>query len=76
MKKTVVPYLIKTPSNEGVLIRWPADKPGFVVDDHLSRHIIADTFKRVSTGERIALLLPISLQPTGFTSFICHHMTL
>ena len=30
-------------------------KPGFVVDDHLSSHAIADMIKRVSTGERIAL---------------------
>lgn len=30
-------------------------KPGFVVDDHLSRPVITDKFKRVATNGRITL---------------------
>ena len=67
---------VKNTPDGCIFNRQPADKPGFVVGDHLSSHAIASTIKRVSTGERIALLLPISLQLTGFTFFTCHHMTL
>lgn len=47
--------IAKTPRLRGVLGEQQACKPGFVVDDHLSSHTIADTIERVSTSERTTL---------------------
>jgi len=48
------------------------DKPGSVVDDHLSSLPVAKQIKRLLACRRVTLL-QTSLQSTGFTSQLRHH---
>ena len=63
-----------TSQKEVVILYWQSiDKPGSVVDDHLSSQMVAHLIKRISTCGRSRPYMQTSLQLTGFTSTPCHH---